>query len=322
MAETFSTEGLKGTIKKSFYSQSQGVGHGKTIEMPPEGYVLGGPPMIPDVPSVASEPEPSPFGAVPAELPKDVSDAIAEQQPEIAEPEVEEPAPVEEVQPETIVAKTTPKDSFRNIREAKEKAERERDAILTQMLDMQAKINKVQEKQVAAEPEYNDSDFNIDEDALVEGKYVKKVVSEIKNLKSQLKNYQAQSAQIAIESKIKAHYPDFEAVVSPENVEILNAQFPDIAASLRDTQDMYAKASAAYTVIKRFGIGQIREEDMAKKIDKAKAIVNAAKPRPLASVSPQQGDSPLSKANAFANGLTPELQKQLLKEMMDAKKLA
>jgi hypothetical protein len=35
----------------------------------------------------------------------------------------------------------------------------------------------------------------------------------------------------------------------------------------------------------------------------------------MASISPQQGDSPLTKANAFANGeLTPELKAQLWKE--------
>ena len=59
-----------------------------------------------------------------------------------------------------------------------------------------------------------------------------------------------------------------------------------------------------------------------KQNDKAKAVINAQKPRPLTSISPQQGDSPLSKANAFANGLTPELQAQLLKEMKQSMKRA
>jgi len=47
---------------------------------------------------------------------------------------------------------------------------------------------------------------------------------------------------------------------------------------------------------------------------------NTAKPRPLTSVSPQSGESPLSRANAFAEGLTPELKKNLFKEMQEAKK--
>jgi hypothetical protein len=54
--------------------------------------------------------------------------------------------------------------------------------------------------------------------------------------------------------------------------------------------------------------------------DKLRAQKNAAKPKPLASVNPQQGDSPLSKANAFANGLTDDLKKQLRKEMEDARR--
>ncbi len=47
---------------------------------------------------------------------------------------------------------------------------------------------------------------------------------------------------------------------------------------------------------------------------------NASKPKPLASVNPQQGDSPLSRANAFANGLTEELKDQLRKEMSESRR--
>ena len=54
--------------------------------------------------------------------------------------------------------------------------------------------------------------------------------------------------------------------------------------------------------------------------EKAIAQRNAAKPKPLASVSPQQGSSPMSQANAFANGMTKDLKAQLLKEMRDAQK--
>ena len=41
----------------------------------------------------------------------------------------------------------------------------------------------------------------------------------------------------------------------------------------------------------------------------------------VTSVSPQEGAAgPLSKANAFADGLTPDLKKQLYQEMIDARK--
>jgi len=53
--------------------------------------------------------------------------------------------------------------------------------------------------------------------------------------------------------------------------------------------------------------------------DRAHVATNANKPRSSASISPQQGDSPLSNANAFADGLTPELKKKLYAEMLEAK---
>ena len=64
-------------------------------------------------------------------------------------------------------------------------------------------------------------------------------------------------------------------------------------------------------------MGIYREDNYSKDRDKAQS--NASKPKPLASVSPQQGDSPLSRANAFANGLTDELKSQLRKEMEQAR---
>ena len=256
----------------------------------------------------------NPF-SVPDQVPQDVVQAMSSHQDFD-----QEPVSTEDVEQRVESVKPTPQDSFKSLREAKERAERERDAFLAQMLEMQQRSHK----QVVQEPEQQvyeeeDIDFNLDEDALVEGKYVKKVVNEIKNLKSQLKNYQNKSNETAMEAKIKANYPDFERVVSKENVERLNAQFPEIAQSLRDTQDIYSKAASAYTVIKKFGIYQDAQQAPYEN-ERAKAVINSNKPRPLASVSPQQGDSPLSKANAFANGMTKDLQKQLLAEMYASRK--
>ena len=68
-------------------------------------------------------------------------------------------------------------------------------------------------------------------------------------------------------------------------------------------------------MIKQMGV--YKEDKFSQ--DRARAEVNAGKPRPLTSMSPQQGDGPLSKANAFDNGLTDELKESLLKEMNDAR---
>jgi hypothetical protein len=90
--------------------------------------------------------------------------------------------------------------------------------------------------------------------------------------------------------------------------------YPELAETLGSSSNLYGKAVSAYTMIKNLGIYQ---EDQYSP-DKQKAQANAAKPRPLASVGTQQGDSPLTRANAFAEGLTDDLKRQLRKEMAEA----
>lgn len=291
-------------MKKNFYSAGSGVGE---IAMPPAGEI---PPVLQDSPelfSAAQEPE---------------QEQVHQQVAQEEAPEVE--SHDEDNDSETVVEAPKFKtkqaeENFRNLREARERAEWERDMLKAQMAEMQRSMQQPYKQPEAPkyqEPESDDFNFDVADDALLEGKDAKRLINEIKKVKQQLKQYGSKSQETAVEAKIRATYPDFEKVVSADNVAILNQQFPEIAQTLRDTPDLYNKASAAYAIMKRFGI----YKDMSYEEDKMKAIKNAQKPRPINSVSPQQGDSPLSKANAFANGMTKELQKQLLKEMQDARK--
>jgi len=202
---------------------------------------------------------------------------------------------------------------IRELREAQKKAERERDELLRmmQMQQMQQNMPKQQEQQ----PE--EDDLLIEDDALVEGKYLRQMNKKMNQMQQQLKNYQSQSAESITEARIKATYPDFDRVVSQDNIAQLREDYPEIAATLSASTDLYSKAVSAYTLIKQFGI----HADPVLQNDRARVIKNTAKPRPLASVNPQQGDSPLSKANAFANGeFTDEIKEQLRREMMQARK--
>jgi len=195
--------------------------------------------------------------------------------------------------------------NFKALRESKERAERERDEAFRRLQE----IERSQQDHVHEE----DEEPNLNPDDLVEWKHVQK---KMKKMENQLKNYQQQTAEQTIETKLKAQYADFDKVVSKENVEALRASYPEMFQTINTSQDLYSKAVTAYTMIKKLNIQQ---EDIYE-ADRALAQKNAAKPRPLASVSPQQGDSPLSKANAFANGLTDDLKKQLYKEMMELRK--
>ncbi len=180
------------------------------------------------------------------------------------------------------------------LREKAIRAERERDDALRY-------AQQLKDAQSPKEESYRD----IAADDLVEGKHLNKFNKRIDQLEGQLKEY-----------KLKAKHSDFDKVVTKDNIETLVSTYPEVAEILNSSPDLYAQAASAYTLIKSLGI--VPDDTFSK--DREKAQSNAAKPRPLTSVSPQQGDSPLSRANAFANGLTPELSEQLWKEMNEARK--
>lgn len=263
------------------------------------------------------------------------------QQPEQVHEEYEQEEQVEEVieemdqeEPEIVPTPVdtnakkpkTQQENFKEIRLAKERAERERDALMSQMLEMQSKLQNQQQiaqQQKPVTPIVEEKEWfdDLDPESFVEGKQLKNIAQEMKVMKKQLREQQMQSQEIAMQSKIKSQYPDFDDVFNAQTITSLNEQYPDVANALRVMPDDYNKATAAYTMIKNLGIYKGQEvKKPAYESDILKAKVNAAKPRPLTSVNPQQGDSPLSKANAFANGLTTDLKAQMLKEMQTARK--
>jgi hypothetical protein len=193
-------------------------------------------------------------------------------------------------------------ENMRNLREKAERAERERDELKRALQESQ---NRTPEEE-----------FSLAPDDLAEGKHLSKVQQKIRNLENKLQEYEQRSHLNIAEARIKAKHPDFDSVVSRENIEVLSAMYPELAQTLMHSQDIYTQGVSAYTLIKKLGI----HKNASYESDKQQAQKNSMKPRPLASVSPQQGESPLSHANAFANGLTDDLKKQLYKEMVDASK--
>lgn len=199
-------------------------------------------------------------------------------------------------------------ENFKRLREKSERAERERDEAVRILKEMYAKQEKISDS--------DDEDFKINDDDLVEGKHLSKFQKKIKKLEQQVHNYEQVSDQLRTETRLKSQYADFDKVVNQENIEVLREKYPELADSIANSSNLYNKAVSAYTLIKRLGIAV--EDNYSQ--DRELAQKNSSKPRPLSSVAPQQGDSPLSRANAFANGLTDELKAQLRKEMEEARK--
>ena len=204
--------------------------------------------------------------------------------------------------------KVGPQESFSRLR--KERDEMARRLAAYESNQQQQRYEQPKQA-IEEEPE-----FNINDDDLVEGKHLQQYVKKMKKLEAQLYQQQAVNTAAMAQAQLRTKFPDFDRVVNEDNIEQLKYAYPELANTLNSSTDLYSTAVSAYTMIKNLGIAP-KEDYMAQK---AQAQKNAAKPKPLASVSPQQGDSPLSKANAFANGLTEDLKKQMIKEMNEARR--
>jgi len=285
-------------INKSYYSASQGGGSAD-IAMPDMDQKSPIQDAAPNPWDNQPQQQDNALAAVPDELPEDVVEEIEQEEVQAPSPKIED-------------------GNWKYMREARDKAERERDELLKLLMGQQQKQQPVQK-----EPEYED-DLDIEPDALVEGKNLKKLTQRMREMDQKLRDYEKKSheqmkrsTESLAETRVKTQYPDFEKVVTDENLRMLKDMHPEIARSIGDTTDLYSQYASAYKFIKTFGIG--KDEGMER--DYMKAIKNINKPKPLASVNPQQGDSPLSKANAFANGeFTNDMKEKLRKEMFEARK--
>ncbi len=230
-----------------------------------------------------------------------IEQQVVEQPQEVVEQETQEQPtqPTQQAQPVDEKER-----NFAALREARERAERERDEAIAYIRQLQQKPNTEQEEEVNYAP-----------DDLVEWKAVQK---KFNKLEQKLNQYEHQTAYQVTEARLKSQFQDFDQVVTKENIEALRIAYPEIAQSLHATPDIYNKAVSTYNIIKRFGIGEQQPNNL---YEKQLIQKNMAKPRSVNSVSPQQGESPLNKANEFANGfLTDERKAQLWQEMQNIRR--
>jgi len=227
---------------------------------------------------------------------------------------VHEEAPQEVVQPEEISQEVKPKEqpegmpqkSFRMLREEKERVEKERDEMRRKLQEMESSRQQVQPQQEV------EDDLGLNQDDYVEGKHLSKVSKKIKNLERQLEQYQQNSSLMTTETRLKSEYPDFDKVVSKDNLEVLRLTYPELAQTINSNPDLYVKAKSAYTLIKKFGIEQ---DTTPYDQENERASRNLAKPKPA--LNTQQGDSPLSMANAFAGGATKEARMKIYRQAQE-----
>lgn len=227
-------------------------------------------------------------------------------QEEVVPPQEEQVAQSQETQeasPEST-EENSKEYNFRQLREVNKQLEERLKTYETRLEGIETSSRDVHSQSESA---HQDEDFEIGEEDLVEGKHLKKALSKIENI---LKQKELE----AIPDKLRGKYEDFDHVVTKENLEKLKESEPELYGTIRSGSDLYAKGVAAYKTLKGLGYTSDHQELM-----KQKDHVQNNHKKPL-NTQAIKGSGAIHEANVFANGLTPELKKQLQKEMAQAAK--
>lgn len=223
----------------------------------------------------------------------------------VAQPveESKQDAPKEEIQ----MSPETKRDSDQeyNWREAR----REREELRLKNLELANELARMR-----AGPQTDDEDIaKLADDDIITVKQHKQMSARI--AKQVAMDVMKEREAATLDERIKNKFPDFDNVVTKENIEIFQQNEPELAKSLKAlADDPYSQAAAAYKLLKKHGMGVTAEVEK----NKQKAEENSKKPVSVQSVAKQP--SAVGNAHAFENGLTPELKKQLWSEMQEAAK--
>jgi len=138
----------------------------------------------------------------------------------------------------------------------------------------------------------------------------KRLNKKLQELERQLKQKDAEG----VEDRLRAKFPDYDEVLTVENVEYMQQHDPELVLSIqRMSDDPYKQALAAYKLLKKtdyhMNKGTMQEKQKAEDNSKRPVSVQAVR---------KQGA--LAEANRFSNGLTSELKKALYREMQDCRK--
>ena len=194
------------------------------------------------------------------------------------------------------------------------KAVRERQRDLERELRMQREMNErlVQMMpQQAPQKEIDEFEGVSDEEFIPVGK-VKKLVERqkskiVKEAVDEIEKRYQQREQSQFLEKLKKQYSDFDDVVNPETIALLENTKPELASTIADLKDPYKMGVQSYEMIKALNLSsKVPESRRAKEVDK-KLEKNAKTIQ-----SPQAFDK---RPMAQAFRLTDDAKKELYKEM-------
>jgi len=224
----------------------------------------------------------------------------------------EQPEQQEEVRSEDT--NNTFQDNIKNLRESKEreaqralKAEYERDQLI--------KYFETMKQQANGQPVQEPNELDIKDDEYIDGKHLNKVTKQIQNMQNELHQWKQYSEETTAELKLNNEFSDFNSVVTAENVKEFIKRYPEMRSIVQNNDTLYNRGKGTYKAIKKFMGDNLKSN--INKSQQTKIQNNSIKPRPTSSIQEQQ-NSPLSKANLFANGYNEDIGKALEDEMYDA----
>lgn len=192
--------------------------------------------------------------------------------------------------------------NFRQLEESKRQLEEK-------VQNLESVIQKIAEHNVPSQEDIpSEDDLGLGDEDLAEGRHLKRVTQQLNLLKKQM--YEKEMR--AIPDRLKTKFPDFDEIVSKQNIEKLKNTEPEVYSSIISGSDLYAKGVTAYKTLKALGLANDSYTSQKEQVHQ-----NHNRPMSTQSI---KGQSALSEQNIFAGGLTPELKKQLQKEMADAAK--
>ena len=235
---------------------------------------------------------------------------------------VPESAPPE-TSPQEVAIQSTPQDdsqerNFRALREAKKEAERKAYELERKIKMQEEMMAQLLSKQPIQTPQVDEVDTVPDEDYIPKGhvkKLLKKERDEARKIaQEEVKKTLQEQEQSRFMERLKGKYPDFDDVVNPETLEMLEQQDPELASSIASMKDPYQIGMHTYKHIRSMGFAEKapnarRVKEVEKKIEQNAKTVQ----------SPQAYDK---RPMAQTFQMTEALKQELYKEMMGFAKMA
>lgn len=229
---------------------------------------------------------------------------------EIAAPET---SPQEVAAPEVVSQEETQERNFKALRESKKEAERRAHELERKLMMQEEMMAQLLNKAAPqATPQVDEVDSVPDDDYIPKG-YVKKLLKKEREEARKIAQEEVQKTlqeqdKARFMDKLKSKFSDFEDVVNPETLELLEQEDPELASTIMDLKDPYKMGLQSYKYIKSRGLAEKapaarRTKEVEKKIEQNAKTVQ----------SPQVYDKrPL--AQTFQ--LTEAMKQDLYKEMM------